>query len=179
MCRYAADRGHVEAVFIQYGQPSIKEEHDASQRFCRDAGIWLHVRNVDVLGLEDMHAPAGQRGPRIVPVRNLLFLSVAANLAASIGCQEVWLGATAEDKMNYPDCRSQFIHNADAALSAYGLKARAPLLNRTRADMIDYAKSSGWNMTGAWSCYRPVSPGMPCMACDSCLQPVSRSDLAC
>ena len=173
LCRYAQEQGDVQAVFIRYGQPAVVEEEAAARQFSELINIPLHIRELEMLGLEGMRAPSGEAGPRIVPVRNLLFLSVAANLAATIDCNEVWYGATAEDTYNYPDCRSGFVMGANTALAAYGLRAAAPLVRRTRSDMIRYARDAGWTFSDAWSCYAPAAPGVPCGTCNSCLQPTT------
>lgn len=44
-----------------------------------------------------------------VPMRNQLFLTVAANRAYVLGCNTLVTGVSAEDYGGYPDCRPEFI----------------------------------------------------------------------
>lgn len=48
----------------------------------------------------------------IVPGRNLIFISIMAGLAESIGAEVVALGVHAGDHHIYPDCREEFIQSA-------------------------------------------------------------------
>lgn len=48
----------------------------------------------------------------VVPGRNLMFISIMAGLAESIGAEVVALGVHAGDHQIYPDCREDFIQSA-------------------------------------------------------------------
>lgn len=57
-----------------------------------------------------------------VPGRNLLFLSVAASMAANMGIQEVWTGICQTDYSGYPDCRNDFKKKLNEAINlAFGV----------------------------------------------------------
>lgn len=47
----------------------------------------------------------------VVPGRNLIFASIMAGLAESIGAEAIALGVHAGDHAIYPDCRPGFIHS--------------------------------------------------------------------
>lgn len=50
-----------------------------------------------------------------VPMRNQLFLTVAANRAYALGCRTLITGVCQEDNGGYPDCRQQFIQEVQDA----------------------------------------------------------------
>lgn len=97
-----------------------------------------------------------------VPLRNLLFLVLAANRAAAFGYTDIVLGICEEDTANYPDCRAGFLRRASEAINwALGkdrgdqgpeIAFHAPLLTRTKAQTVNLA----WTLPGcakalAWS----------------------------
>jgi len=85
-----------------------------------------------------------------VPMRNQLFLTVAANRAYALGCRNLVTGVCQEDSGGYPDCRSDFIEmlektcnygtftGEDGALAS--LKIHTPLMFMTKADSVHLAK---------------------------------------
>lgn len=84
-----------------------------------------------------------------VPMRNQMFITLAANHAYCIGATHLVTGVCEEDFGGYPDCRRVFIdaiENAcnlgtftgeDGALPA--LKIHTPLMNLTKAETVDLA----------------------------------------
>ena len=52
-----------------------------------------------------------------VPMRNALFLTLAANRAACIGAQTIITGICQADNANYPDCREQFRYAQELAIN--------------------------------------------------------------
>ena len=80
-----------------------------------------------------------------VPMRNLLFLTIAANRAACLGIDQLVIGVCAADNANYPDCRPKFVW---AAMSAIGQALdqprffiNAPVLHLSKSASIKLALS--------------------------------------
>lgn len=110
-----------------------------------------------------------------VPARNIIFLSFAASFAEAIGARAIFIGANAIDYSGYPDCRPEFFRRFQQALDR-GLKSGvqkktiriyAPLLRKTKAQIVQMGLRLRVPFARTWSCYR--GGRRPCGVCDSCL----------
>lgn len=114
----------------------------------------------------------------VVPVRNAVFLSVAAAWAYSIGAEMVAYGAHTGDS-RYPDCRPVFADALEDALNlgeedgiSGGMRSRiriwSPYKDGISKDMLlrmGY-ESIGNAIYDAWSCY--LDGNSHCGLCESC-----------
>ncbi|MBU0503926.1 MAG: 7-cyano-7-deazaguanine synthase QueC [Candidatus Omnitrophota bacterium] len=109
-----------------------------------------------------------------VPARNIIFLSFALSYAEAIGSEAVFIGAHSQDYSGYPDCRPEFFKAFDRAakvgtktgIQGQGIRIIAPLLNKSKAEIIRLGSYLGVPFELTWSCY---SGGKyPCGKCDSC-----------
>jgi 7-cyano-7-deazaguanine synthase len=110
-----------------------------------------------------------------VPARNSIFLSVALGVAEARGLDAVWIGVNAVDYSGYPDCRPEFIE-AFRGVAATGQKRgvegdpiaiRAPLIETTKAGIVELGIELGAPLGLTWSCY--LGGDTPCGECDACL----------
>ena len=80
-----------------------------------------------------------------VPMRNALFLTLAANRAACLDIQHLVTGVCQEDNANYPDCREVFIDAQAAAIrEALGIKdfdIHTPLMHLSKAQTVGLSRS--------------------------------------
>ncbi len=112
-----------------------------------------------------------------VPARNTIFLSFALAWAEVLASQDIFLGVNALDYSGYPDCRPEYIqafeHMANLATKAGVEGARytlhAPLIELTKAQIIERGLALGVDYGLTSSCYDPGPSGEPCGRCDSCL----------
>ena len=157
----AGDPINVCAMSFDYGQRH-KLELDAARTIAFKSGIknWnvVEVPNVMLSSspLTDIHEELEQYntakemdeiiGDRVeltfVPMRNALFLTIAANHALHYHCDSIWTGVCADDNANYPDCTAKFVKNMqqmiDAALGKKdAVKLMAPLLNTPKHEALD------------------------------------------
>ncbi len=107
-----------------------------------------------------------------VPFRNGLFLSTAASLALSKGCEVIYYGAHADDAAGnaYPDCSSAFVLAMDAAIyegSGGQLRLRAPFSCITKADVVSEGLRLKAPYELTWSCY--AGGDKPCGCCGTCI----------
>ncbi|SEH03077.1 7-cyano-7-deazaguanine synthase [Nonomuraea solani] len=113
-----------------------------------------------------------------VPARNTIFLSFALAWAESLGGNDVFIGVNALDYSGYPDCRPEYIAAFErmAALATKAgvegtqrLRIHTPLIELTKAQIIERGLALGVDYSLTHSCYDPDSEGRPCGSCDSCL----------
>lgn len=112
-----------------------------------------------------------------VPARNTVFLSLALGWAEVLGAADIFIGVNALDYSGYPDCRPEYIaafeNLANLATSA-GVENRlkfrihTPLINLTKAQIIEKGLALGIDYSLTHSCYDPNREGLACGKCDSC-----------
>ena len=114
-----------------------------------------------------------------VPARNLVFLSVAIAVAEARGLRDIWIGVNALDYSGYPDCRPEFLSSflETAQLGTREgtsidkepwWRIQAPLVNLSKAEIIQTATELGLDLSLTLSCYDPNPQGLACGVCDSC-----------
>lgn len=113
-----------------------------------------------------------------VPARNTIFLSFALAYAEVLGAFDVFIGVNALDYSGYPDCRPAYISAFEAMAnlatksgveSSQRLRIHAPLIEMTKAQIIQRGLALGVDYSLTSSCYDPGPAGQPCGHCDSCL----------
>ena len=111
-----------------------------------------------------------------VPARNLVFLSLAAAWAESIGCRDIFIGVNSVDYSNYPDCRSGFIRAFNEAVNQgtcavdenWSWNIHTPLQDLSKADIIKCGIGLGVDYSLTVSCYDADDNGLSCGQCASC-----------
>lgn len=113
-----------------------------------------------------------------VPARNTIFLSCALAWAEKLGIRDICIGVNAIDYSGYPDCRPSYIEafermaNLATRAGVEGkapFKIRTPLIDMTKAQIIQKGIALGVDYGITHSCYDPTPDGSPCGHCDSCL----------
>lgn len=115
-----------------------------------------------------------------VPARNTVFLSYALAYAEVIDARHIFIGVNAVDYSGYPDCRPAFIEafeamanlatktGVEATTDDQRIRIHAPLINMTKAEIIQTGTKLGVDYSLTVSCYDPGVHRKPCGACDSC-----------
>jgi len=113
-----------------------------------------------------------------VPARNTIFLSFGLAWAETLGSSDIFIGVNALDYSGYPDCRPEYIEayermaNLATKVGVEGtqkLKIHCPLVQMTKAQIVQKGKELGVDYSITSSCYDPAPDGAPCKKCDSCL----------
>lgn len=186
-----AGAGNVSALCTYYGQKHRKEI-ECARKIAAHYGVKLiemdleqvmKFSNCSLLAhstkkikhgeyAEQTKETGGKPVETYVPFRNGLFLSVAASVGLSIGAEEIWYGAHADDAAGsaYPDCSLEFVQAMRQAIetgSGGGITIRAPFVEVNKATIVKYGLRLGVPYELTWSCYEGGEK--PCGKCGTCI----------
>lgn len=182
---------NVIALSISYGQKHQKEI-EASVNIAKYYGVehlYLDLAQIfkysdcSLLSHSDKQVPHesyveqlektnGTPVSTYVPFRNGLFLSSAASIALSKGCNVIYYGAHSDDAAGnaYPDCSSVFNEAIKKAVyegSGRELTIEAPFVNWTKKDVVKEGLRLKVPYELTWSCYEGMDK--PCGVCGTCI----------
>lgn len=174
------------ALAVRYGQRHAREL-EAAERVARALGAPLKVVSLDLRAVGgsaltgDLEVPKDGVGGGIpvtyVPARNTVLLGLALGYAETLDAQDLYIGVNAIDYSGYPDCRPAFVEafeklaNVATAAAVEGrarYRVHAPLLQLTKAQIIQLGMRLGVPYGLTHSCYDPDADGRACGRCDSC-----------
>jgi 7-cyano-7-deazaguanine synthase len=186
-----AEGFEVFALSFRYGQRH-EAELLAAARVVETIGVSKHVvAQIDLrvfgdsaLTSDDIAVPKGRSLSEMnsgipvtyVPARNTVFLSFALAWAEAVGAGDIFIGVNALDYSGYPDCRMAYIaafeHMAGLATRAgvegHGVRIHAPLIAKTKAQIIREGIRLGVDYANTSTCYDPDKTGAACGRCDAC-----------
>ena len=186
----------VHAITFDYGQRH-KVEINAAKKVAKLAQISSH-EIIDVpnclissspltskndlelyTDYESMSEVIGNRQEvTLVPMRNALFLTIAANRAEAKNIKTIVTGVCQMDDANYDDCRQLFIDSTEKYINTalghdhretVSITVETPLMFLNKAESINLASKVGALEALAFShtCYAGEYP--PCGRCHSCV----------
>lgn len=120
--------------------------------------------------------PTGGIPVTYVPARNTIMLSIALAWAEVLDSTAIFIGVNAVDYSGYPDCRPEYIAAFEtmanlatkAGVEGKKLHIHAPLVNLSKAEIIQLGTRLGVDYGMTVSCYQADSSGRACGVCDSC-----------
>lgn len=186
----AREAGHqCIALSFDYGQRH-RIELDAARQVAEQGGaiehsvLTLPIGELGGSALTDLNLDVPQATEAAndeipvtyVPARNTIFLSMALGLAETTGATDIFIGANAVDYSGYPDCRPVFIDAFErlanvatrAGVEGDGFHIHAPLIDLSKAEIIQRGIELGVDYALTISCYNPSPEGLACGVCDSC-----------
>lgn len=155
-CLYWAKQkfDEVYAIGFDYGQKH-KIEVEKAKKIAENAGVSFKVVKIDHLftahsSLVD-HSDHNERNQynnnlpaSFVSGRNLIFLTIAAEYASSIGANDIVTGTCQTDFNDYPDCRRNTIDALQLSLSLGlgmgDIRIHTPLMYLTKAETWKLSK---------------------------------------
>lgn len=187
----AKERGYdVVALTFDYGQKH-KRELSSSRKIARHFKVKEHIILPLDLGellrssltRESIRVPENRTEEEMssgvpstyVPSRNIIFLSIAASIAESRGLDVVFIAANSVDFSGYPDCTAEFMAafqrtldiGTKAGREGRGIRVEAPILTKSKGDIVREAVRLKVPLEDTWSCYKGGVKA--CGRCDSCL----------
>jgi len=175
------------ALSFDYGQRNRVELQSARQ-VTESLGVvehkFIHI-NLDSIGgsaLTDTQIAVPVLGLSeqipitYVPARNTIFLALALGWAEVLSADDLFIGVNAIDYSGYPDCRPEFIGAFEklanlatkAGVEGHRFKIHTPLIQLTKAQIIQQGLRLGVDYSRTISCYQPNSEGAACGVCDAC-----------
>ncbi len=186
-----AEGYEIYSLSFDYGQRHSCEL-EAAKKIAKTLGVVKHLvvksdfsdiggsaltANIDVPKGRDVEEMESEIPITYVPARNTIFLSYALGWAEVLNSQDIFIGVNALDYSGYPDCRPEFItafeQLANLATKA-GVEGRqrlsihTPLIDLTKAEIIQQGVKLGIDYATTISCYDPSPQGLACGSCDSC-----------
>lgn len=172
------------ALSVDYGQRH-HSELDAAKRVTDAAGVPFKVLPLDLRMIggsaltDDIDVPETKTSGipvTYVPARNTIMLSLALGHAEVLGADDIFIGVNAVDYSGYPDCRPEFIAAyqqmarlaTKASVEGGQLTIHTPLIDLTKAEIIEKGLELGVDYSMTVSCYQADDEGRACGVCDSC-----------
>jgi 7-cyano-7-deazaguanine synthase len=136
----------------------------------RDASV-LTGGERPVPDLAEMGRGEREQPRTYVPNRNMVFLSLAASYAETIGARDVFYGAQAQDEYGYWDCSVDFVERINHLLRLNRrdpVRIHAPFVGLTKAQVLKAGLALGVDYSHTWTCYRGGASA--CGTCPSCAE---------
>lgn len=174
----------VHALSFNYGQRNLYELELAS-KIARDNNLLAHhivqmpLSSVSRsalldarLSLDESNCAQDQAVSSYVPARNTLFLSYALAYAESHSINDVFVGANADDRANYPDCRSEYFDSfaamANSGSHLSNFQIHSPLIKLNKVEIVRLGTSLSVDFSRTVSCYQASCDQLACGECAAC-----------
>jgi 7-cyano-7-deazaguanine synthase len=186
-------------ITFLYGQRAKRIEIKQSKYFARILNVREH-HIIDINFMKELYGTTNSLTDTrqnlsqnfehniIVPIRNAIFITIAAAWALSINAKIVSYGAHTDDTRFYPDCRLEFIKSitdmlnlAEADNIGLGLRQKVTVwspavsgIDKSTLLSIGY-KVLGDEIFHTWSCYssgmkdKSTRNPLHCGKCESCI----------
>jgi 7-cyano-7-deazaguanine synthase len=137
----------------------------------------LHfVREVSDIPEQELANPSLAHAPEgYIPLRNLLFYSLAAYHAEILGARYIVGGHTRSDCESFPDAGKAFWEQLNQILkitiwsyTQVQTEVVLPLIDMDKVDVVRLGLKLGVPFELTWSCYHDAD--RPCGTCESCIE---------
>lgn len=183
----ASENKQIHAVSYNYGQRHFDKEMSCALVNCERVAKSHKVLNLDFfkdivktssLTNKDIDVAKTKdvlgdpQTVNYVPNRNMMMLSICTAYAESIGASQVYHGAALIDSQaGYWDGSIEFlqaINKVNALNRRDRVEILAPLITKSKKDIIELGASCGVNFSETWTCYEGESQACgQCPACSS------------
>ena len=176
VCTVSFDYGQRHAVELQY-----------AKRLSERAGVGCHkVLPMDLRPMGgsplvdpnlDVPAAHDQRQVNtVVPLRNMLMVTLAAAFAETLSVDELYIAPVRDDYENYRDCRRAFYDSLESSLSLGSTRDRAiklhtPFVDKWKTEVVEIGLRLGVPYEVTHTCYQGRRPA--CGICDACVERIT------
>ncbi|MEX0607729.1 MAG: 7-cyano-7-deazaguanine synthase QueC [Halofilum sp. (in: g-proteobacteria)] len=168
--RHAAELGAAQAVADHQG---VAEHRTVDIDLAAFGGSALTDPGIDV---PEGAAAEDEIPVTYVPARNTVFLAYALAWSEVLEADAIFVGVNAVDYSGYPDCRPEYVtafeEMANLAtrrgVEGHRLAIRAPLINWSKAEIVQRGSELGVDYSLTVSCYQADDAGRACGRCDAC-----------
>jgi 7-cyano-7-deazaguanine synthase len=186
MASARAEGYELYAISFNYSQRH-QVELNAAKQLCQQFGVKEHkiieldLSQIGGSALTDNSIAVPEEATTGIPVtyvpaRNTIFLSVALGWAEVLEAEHIFVGVNAVDYSGYPDCRPEYIAAFETMANLAtrigteqnSIKIMTPLINLTKAEIIQLGINNGVDYSQTVSCYQADEQGRACGRCDSC-----------
>ena len=181
----------IHAITFNYGQKSFKQELKASKEICKKMN-WTHevidlpwlskistsslntsedIPEVKEDELDDLEKSKSSASSVWVPARNMVFTSIAASYAESIGAEIILVGWDREEAATFPDNSKEFLNAFNELIeigSPDNIKIEAPAIDLNKEEIVELGVKVGAPMELSYSCY--AGREKHCGVCESCMR---------
>lgn len=168
----------VECVGFNYEQRH-KKEIKYAKKICENLSLPFNVIEVNLRQFgnsaltDKIDVPVAEEDKQyltVVPGRNSIFLSLVSAYASIRGLSDVFIGVNLDDFRTYNDCREDYIHHINIALTkGCGIRGvYAPFVNMSKVDIVKLGLELDVPYELTWTCY--LGEEEPCMKCDACIE---------
>lgn len=173
---------NVSALSFHYGQKHQKEL-EIARRNCEEFHVLHKMVELPMSSLlESTLLSSGGEIPEghyeeesmkqtVVPMRNLIFVSIAAGYASSEGIGKIALAVHGGDHAIYPDCRSEFFESLQKTLHLSDwnkVDIEVPFLTWKKDEIVKKGLELNVDFSQTWTCYKGLN--RPCGKCGSCVE---------
>jgi 7-cyano-7-deazaguanine synthase len=176
----------LHALSIDYGQRH-RAELQAAAALAAAAEVTSHIvvrADLTSIGgspLTDagMDLPAARQRRQtatVVPFRNMLFVTLAAARAETLGLGDIYIAPVRDDFQVYRDCRRAFYDSLEQTLQLGAsrdtpVRVHTPFVDRWKRDLVALALELGVPLDLTHTCYAGTRPA--CGHCDACAERIA------
>lgn len=173
VCTVSIDYGQRHAVELEYAEFLSRTAGVAEHRT-----LLMDLRQVSNSPLVDdtVKTPAASaklQARTVVPLRNMLFVTLAAAYAETLGIDEIFVAPVRDDYESYRDCRREFYDSLEGSLNIGSTKDRlvrlhTPFVDKWKIEVVEIGLSLGVPYELTHTCYEGKRPA--CGICDACVE---------
>lgn len=173
---------NIVLLFLDYGQHCVKKELETLKKVAPRE----YKDNLRIIKIGDVYKESKSRmiieanlwkdsvvaSDLYLPYRNLLFLSIAAAYAQSIGVKDIYSAFINSNHAKEIDCSIDFFSKLEKLLAEYGsVKINIPYRYLTKVEVAKLGISLGAPIALTYSCQ--VNSQTPCGVCPNCVDRIT------